>query len=710
MPHAAVLEPEVELGILDFRRLDATSAAIAVSFLQYAFRSPLWGSADLWSAGRRYYQKTPLDGGRSGSGVDAYPGFIWGVAVHGDGRVFLTVDTVVKYIDHEWLPRRVNDGDPRAYLHRHCLYHFGHDWYMVQLWAIADRSVAEQQFTIHDGAITNVLAYTRERWRASMPLWIRDLAADSPAIIYRYPGNEQERYGALALCKLALSTAEQEAAGLHRYSILDPRSRFTRIGEIVARYFQHASLAGRLVRVVPNPLEIDRRVFPIPALRFGSGRVLAVRSSGSQGASDVVKLEHFSQSRLRLLLDRKVGPIDRSPFDVQYLFVPQSLPRAINEDFEARFVAAMREVSGQADYRVRRIVYDDRDAKSLHRQITALKRAIAENGISRGYALLVLPRRADPGLHNYMKQEMWPDLQFQCATAERIRSFYEVSGNGEAHVLSEREGRFVSYVRNCALGMMIVNRKWLWSLATPLHYDVYVGIDVLNGMAGFTFIYQNGERMIFRNYRCKQRERLTSRQLREILVKHLREDVRALGIRPRSIVVHRDGRSFGSEFSGPDAAITDLQFDGTLPSDLVVGVVDIRKTTADCLRIVEGENESAFGNPTFGSHYVSGTTEGVVCTTGWPFRFPGTAKPLAVSIVKGPLNIEWVLEDLFALAQLAFAAPDKCSRLPATVKLSDDLLEPIASEIDEEEALYEDEGDPEEKKTQVVNAAPRTAG
>src|SRR5260370_12026257 len=99
--------------------------------------------------------------------------------------------------------------------------------------------------------------------------------------------------------------------------------------------------------------------------------------------------------------------------------------------------------------------------------------------------------------------------------------------------------------------MMIVNRKWLWALATPLRYDVYIGIDVLNGMAGFTFIYKNGERMIFRNHRCKQRERLTSRQLREILVKHIRQHVRPLHIRPPNIPLPPATRSFTTEFHAP---------------------------------------------------------------------------------------------------------------------------------------------------------------
>ncbi len=128
-----------------------------------------------------------------------------------------------------------------------------------------------------------------------------------------------------------------------------------------------------------------------------------------------------------------------------------------------------------------------------------------------------------------------------------------------------------------------------------------------------------------------------------------------------------------------------------LAHDLTVGVVDIRKSTADHVRLVEGEHLDRVQNCLVGSYYLLDHHEGVVCTTGHPFRFSGTAKPLAAVIVEGALTLSWVLEDIFALSQFVFTAPDKCARLPITVKLADDFLEPIASQADDEEALYDTE-------------------
>ena len=86
-----------------------------------------------------------------------------------------------------------------------------------------------------------------------------------------------------------------------------------------------------------------------------------------------------------------------------------------------RLESAMREVSGQQHYRLQHILYDDRGANSLCRQVEVINAAIAANGISRGYALLVLPERAHRDLHNYIKRSLWPNLQFQCALASKIR-------------------------------------------------------------------------------------------------------------------------------------------------------------------------------------------------------------------------------------------------------------------------------------------------
>jgi hypothetical protein len=703
-PHVATLQPASTIQPLAFNHLDAATLPIAVAFLHFAFGGLLWRDRRLWEYGRKAFSKRPLNGHDQRATIDVYPGFGWNVVPHDDGRLFLAVDTTVRYIDRHWLTTTVANGagDPQAYRWRHCVYHYGHQWYVIQIRSIAGLSIAEQYFAPGSSEdVVSVFDYTKAAWAAHPVPWIHDLDPTSPAIVYRNPGKDQDRYGALALCKLTRSTAEAEAAGLHRRAILDPAERVARVSDVVARYFQGARLAGQPVHVTPELLEVEPRAFAVPALRFGHDRVLAVATGDQATASlpalpvtDRTPLQQLGQRRLQLVRDRQAGPLDMSPFDAQYLLVPQSVPRAIVEDFEQRFVRAMRELSGQPHYAPRRILYDDRGATSLLKQVRAIRSAIAEQGLSRGYGLLMLPPRADHDLHNFIKTELWPNLQLQCLLASKLQGFYERKPTEpDAYQVSrDREGKFASYLRNCALGMLAVNRKWLWALATPLHYDMYVGIDVLNRMAGLTFVYNGGEQIYFQNYHSRQPERLTMPQLRDMLVTNLREHLSALAVRPRSLIVHRDGRTFPSELAGIRRAVQDLQQAGLLPLDLTLGVVDIRKSSANLLRLVEGDHPEAIANPTLGSYYLLGAREGIVCTTGRPFHFPGTAQPLAAVIAEGPLNLTWVLEDIFALAQLGFTAPDRCVRLPITIKLADDLLTPIAGAV-EESAEDDDDGD-----------------
>ena len=683
MPHIATLVPSSTTSRLEFGRLDTQAVAIATAFLEFAFKGGLYQARDLWGDRRYYYSKSPLFAGDLWSKIDLYPGFKWGIVPGEQGRLLLAVDTTVKYVDRAWLPERLNGTDPREYLHRYCLYHYGYEWYTVQLWGFG-QPIAQQRFIVpEDQRVTDVLSYTRQRWEVNPPAWVRDLDPESSSIIYRYPGKDGDRYGALALCKLLYSTADEEVQQLHHRSILDPARRFAQIEETIRKYFQQARLGQQSIRVSATPLQIERHVFPVPPLRFGQGQILRVSQPGSTQGAGGVPLEQLGQQRLRLALSPQAGPLDTSSFAVQYLLLPRSLPRPIYEDFQRRFIQEMRRVSGQQNYQVQQILYDDRQATSLPRQVQAIKDACDANSISRGYAFLVLPAHAKRDLHNQVKRVLWPQIHFQCARAKKIRSFYEERG-GAFQPISSLQGKYDNYVRGCAFGMMMVNRKWLCALAEPLHYDVYIGIDVLHGMAGFTFIYKHGEQIIFRHCKGTQQERLTTKQLATFLTKHLSEDLAELPTPPQSIIIHRDGRTFASELEGLEQAIRALIVKSLLPRDVLVGVVDIRKSTAANLRLIEGPSRTQAHNPEIGSYYALNAQEGLVCTTGQPFQFPGTAQPLVVNLVAGELQLTWVLEDVFALAQLAFAAPDKGMRLPITIKIADDFLEPIASKIDEE--------------------------
>jgi hypothetical protein len=97
---------------------------------------------------------------------------------------------------------------------------------------------------------------------------------------------------------------------------------------------------------------------------------------------------------------------------------------------------------------------------------------------------------------------------------------------------------------------------------------------------------------------------------------------------------------------------------------------------------------SGLENPTLGTWEVFSKSEGIVCTTGWPFNIPGTVEPLVVLLARGNLNQTKILEDTFRMAQLCWPTPTGCMRLPVDLKLCDEHLRAFAGRADEDKALF----------------------
>jgi len=376
-PHVATLTPEGDTRTLQLERLEGIAKSIAVSFLYFAFSAPLRADPTLWGHGRAYYAKSPLKGRGPTGEVDVFPGFAWNVVVDGDGRLLLSVDTHVKYVDQRSLSERIGQQDGKAYAGRRCLYRFGHQWYLVQFLQLTGRSIADQKFQ-PDGADDpfDVYTYTTKRWRDARCEWVQGLDRRSPAILYR-AANDKDRYGAAALAWLALPTAHAEASGLHRLAIVPPRERFQEIRRLLQRHFRGARLNGREIQVVTTPLEVPRRVFAVPPVTFGQRHTLAATSEAGTRApagAEIVPLETFGRRRLQLVLDPEIKPVDLAPFDAQYLLLPMSAPRQANETFAHHFERTMKRVSGDPQYAIRWILYEDQQATSLHRQLRRSKK------------------------------------------------------------------------------------------------------------------------------------------------------------------------------------------------------------------------------------------------------------------------------------------------------------------------------------------------
>src|SRR6266446_8281055 len=169
------------------------------------------------------------------------------------------------------------------------------------------------------------------------------------------------------------------------------------------------------------------------------------------------------------------------------------------------------------------------------------------------------------------------------------------------------------YLLNMVMGLMIVNRQWPWVLNKPTHYDVYIGLDVLDHTAAFTFFYEGGAVCAMRDQESSHKEKLSRALVCALVYEGLKEDLPDLDEAPRSLVLRRDGRLHETEWLGFNDAIKKLVDENLLPRDILVGAVEVPKHRSYGVRTALATS-SDLENPTLGTWEVFSKTEGIVCT------------------------------------------------------------------------------------------------
>lgn len=690
-PDVVELAPRDEEHELSLGALTPDTEGIGLAFLAFHLRSPLFHHPDLWSSGPgTYFAKRPLNYRENRREADVFEGFRFRL-LRLDGKLYVSISVAHKYADSLWVLDRHPAAELPRLKMRHMLYHTGHRWFPVQFLSLTGRSVAEQKFVHDDGSTRTVYDHTLRAAGDNPPEWVRSLAPGSPAIAYQYPGSEKKHYGAAALCKLLLATEDPATRRLHRTTIIHPDARFRATADILRRHFVGAEFEGVPLEFEDRALRTKPKVFPVPPLRFGQGKVLDV---------DEVGIDKLGTARMGYLLDPRGGLAVHAPLDSQFIFLPDTLDRKVAQPFQQSLEKTVNEFL-HAPYQFRPVVYRNEKKRTLKDQVDAILEAARESGAVSGHGVLVLPENAAADLHNYIKKRLHSQIQFQCVSAGKVRGFYKMApANGRAQYVVDpaQDRNFTSYLRYTALGLLLVNRRWPWVLDRPTHYDAYVGVDVLRTTAAFTFFYEGARKCFVRLEDSPQREKVPRKKVAAVVYRYLKEDLQGCAQPPRSIIFRRDGHVYAEEWQGFREAVSKLIQERLLPKDVVIGAVEVHKTFALGLRLVAEERGGGLVNPQIGSWRDLGDRDAILCTTGYPFRFDGTVKPLYVRLARGDLDLARVLEDTFAMSQLCWPVPNRCMRLPIDLKLCDDLLRATASDADEEEAIYgEDLAEPNEE-------------
>lgn len=656
-------------------------------------------------AAGRFFLKKPLPG-LDHCNVMMLPGFSFRIVADGPHLTHFCLDVTYRYVDKKPLSKYVHAGNV-AYMQKRlfrganrkkglpALYQMGDQWFPIRVKGFGGKISEEiiQDPNGKDWTVQNyVLAKTNQDHYKVKAL----MHPDDLTVYFTYPGKEMDTLSAPASLVLQLfKTGDPQVRGLHSRTILDSPVRFKFIERNIGSFFQALTFNGTPVRIAKDALTEDIPVVPMQALKFNKGKILNPSLLVGHGKTPL-----FELGKQRRTLLENVGILDQSTFDAQYLIVPDqsSMPIGLRQTFQKRLEQQLKALAPQFTGYAKVIPYKADVSLPATDLVNRLQSTLETYGIREGYALIVLPDwgRDDEKaahFHDMIKKKHYPALKFQCANVSTIESYFELGVDdtdlGYHHPTNQQANYFKSYLFYLALEYLKLNRKFPYALADKPNYDIYVGIDVHDRFAGFTFFYRNGERIVFdyipvtKKPSQQRAERLTTEQIYNKLYPTLKKHLsRGYCDHPNSIVLLRDGRSHGGETAALLQTIKQLQQDGLIrATEFDWGVVDVHKTSQCPFRAATPTpGARQYDRPAAGTFKLLGRQrrDAFLFPTGEPFKTRGSAKPLHLSLVDGSIALDRVVADVFGQCLLAFSAPDRACSLPISIKLLDAFLDPMA--------------------------------
>lgn len=703
-------EPASDILRLDFTLRTVENDEICIRFLQFALQEVLYRSPTLWqpNPGRPFFEYTPIN---PGSAIGHYRGYSVRVTPTQSGGLGIAVDVTGKFVGQSSLPASLGRKEFERWKLRHFIYHFGQNWYEIQALALDDRPCGEYEFKDGDQWI-NLLDYALKESRKPIPKDLAQVSRENSVILYRN-GQNSERAAIASLCYPVFGTDSDGKSGdLHRDNILAPNIRRDLIHKFLATQFGNVRYGDTKLTISTTPEVTEVRMFNIPDQQFGQGIVLSV--VGSDGTQQL-SLDRLGSTRKALLRDPGVGFYTRTPLDRQYIILPASVMQSYGEALLDDLKKNTDELYPQGrGYDPQVIIFDDRRQRTSVGQGKAILQAIQEYGVQPGYALVMVhhtsdrQRRQEDPLSGIITRELRERFDITAAVihsevpGESYQERRATDGSSEykIHPDYKKRGKFIGYLRNVALSkILLTNQKWPFALANRLHADVTVGIDVKHHTVGLVVVSDRGRRIRTLIRTSRQKERLLNDQMRDYLLEVLRQEASSQLEHIKTIVLHRDGRTYQSEIDGAQEAIVILKRDRIISSDATLNIVDIPKSSPVHLRLFDvttAGGRASVENPQVGCYYIVNETDAYICSTGRAFPHKGTTRPLHIRRVFGRLSIQECLEDVYALTTLAWSKPDDCSRYPITLKLCDRYLTEDATEYDSDALLRAEMSEEEE--------------
>jgi hypothetical protein len=688
-----------EIYELNFDALTKENRELAIRFLEFSIKEHVGNHPKLWRySSSQYFLRKPIFQ-EPYSNIDVYSGFTFKVVSQPDGNFYVSLDLSYKYADKKFLHEHLIDGDisilKKRLKGKRCLYFGGDSWYPVQI-ADFGKAIKEQEFSVN-GQKHTVYNWALNKTKSETFNMSKHLFPDSPSLIFNYPGNTSKYFnGAACLAKFLFSTSDNFVNGMHAKTIQVPSSRFHYLKGFIKHNFQSINFNGIQLDISQYPLKENLKVFPLPGLKFNKGQEYKAIPISERYES---LIDGFGKAR-RVNIIRN-GILNNSQFGPQYLLIPDTVDILLAKTIQSYFEKDLKMIAPSFDKFDALIIYKDLKGTSALRQYNEIKETLQKHNATQGSALFLLPEVDDAAasyirnLHDCVKKKFHKDIRFQCASVTKVSSFFKSFASKDSgyeyKIAQEKLMSYRSYTYNLFFEYLIVNQKWPYALSTALNHDIYIGLDVHDHYAGFVFFYKNGEKIVFDYKEVSDRtgtfrnEKISAKVIIEILLSNLKRHIPAHAVNPNSIVLLRDGRSFGEEGKALRAVLDELAKEGLVDRQrLKWGIVDVHKHTTIPYRVaIDNEGYNGLSNPWSGTYKLFDDKSGFLFSTGYPFKIQGTVQPLHVSLIEGDVHFETVMQDIFHQCILAFSAPDKGASLPVVLKLIDTMIRPFAHQVTE---------------------------
>jgi hypothetical protein len=687
---------------LDFGKLSPENVQIAVQFLKFSIEGDLFRIPALWrpSAGLPFFHKIPdPEFSRQQPDVNLFRGFRLRLGVLPNNQIGIAVDTSFKYLGSQYLPTRIDKTYFPRLKGKKCIYEFGNRWYEVTIEAldpqIADKVKLPSGKTLYE----EVQAQPGQKSPR-----VLSLPRDSSVLMY-YTKFMEPRKMPSSLCRLTYETSHPSIKRYHGRTIRKPDRKKEEIDFVVSKYLCNLKF-GQQSLVIGHPIRTDTKKFGFPRLLFGNDTML---TTDTKQTGTFCTRDQFPNAKRDMLLSPNAGFLVKKKFEnPQYFVIPKSVQstygNAFLNDIKQEFARVYGNTNG-VQYEPTVLTYDDsvpNSIPSLGREIIG---TIETNVFFAGYALIMIPtlshtgNREDELANLLMRQLRTRQVRVSIIHRESSLSKYVSVGEGAyrhwARTRDRDQGkRLNGYLFNVVLNkILIANNCWPFALADGLRADLTIGIDVKSHTAGFTFFYGDGKD--FRRFysESEQSEQLSKAHMRTKIKEYIEDEQGLLPRKIQHIVIQRDGKFFPGEREGVLEAMDELSKAGMIANDYDCNVVEIKKTSSFPVRFFEtateeGSQREGISNPDVGTYEIFGN-DGYLATTGLPYHYPGTARPIHVVKLYGNMRFEDILHDIFDLSNLTFTRIEFCSRLPLTIKMADLLLKEVAGKYDKDALNFE---------------------